>query len=183
MFHLVNPSNTVQCVIWQQTMDVAKGFGHVSSATAVGGLVALAFGAWFSAALAAVYIKYEPDQGGANPACSGAGGGCSSGKVIGLIVLITFAGYWTIEWIEITLHSTIVRIYGPWFFYTIKPSGITHGATQGAFKRSMMYSFGSISFGSLVVIIIKKSIEPGRATGEHCWANCLLHIGLPHCAD
>lgn len=143
-------------VMLQQTMDVAKGFGHIFTASAVGGLIALAFGAWFSVTLAAVYIKYEPNQGGSNPACSGGAGagGCSSGKVIGLIVFITFAGYWITEWIKNTLHSTVAGVYGSWFFCAGKPGGMPRGATRGAFKRAVTYSFGSISFGSLVVAII-----------------------------
>ena len=141
-------------VMLQQTMDVAKGFGHIFTASALGGLAALAFGAWFSVTLAAVYIKYEPQQGGSNPACGRGNGGCSSGKVIGLLVLITFAGYWITEWIKNTLHTTIAGVYGSWFFCAGKPGGMPRGATRGAFKRAMTYSFGSISFGSLVVALI-----------------------------
>lgn len=83
-------------------MDVAKGYGHVFLVSAIGGLVALAFGAWFSVTLVAVYVKYEPNGNGRNPACSskgvrggsgGSGGSCSSAKVIGILVFITFAGY------------------------------------------------------------------------------------------
>ena len=39
-------------------------------------------------------MKYEPSSGGSNPACNSgsSAGGCSSAKVIGLIVFITFAG-------------------------------------------------------------------------------------------
>lgn len=76
----------------QTTMDVAKHHGHVFTASAIGGLVAFAFGAWYSATLVAVYVKYQPSASGrSNPSCSG--GGCSSAKVIGLLVFITFAGY------------------------------------------------------------------------------------------
>ena len=141
-------------VMLQQTIDVAKGFGHVFLVSALGGTVALAFGAWFSVTLAAVYIKYEPSSGGSNPACSGGSGGCSSAKVIGLIVFITFAGYWITEWLKNTIHSTIAGVYGSWFFCAGKPGGMPKGATRGAFRRSMTYSFGSISFGSLVVALI-----------------------------
>lgn len=81
----------------QQTMDIAKTFGHVFLVSAIGGVAAVAFGAWFSLTLVAIYVKYEPSGGGSNPACtSGSGtsgaGGCSSAKVIGLIVFVTFAG-------------------------------------------------------------------------------------------
>lgn len=149
-------------VVLQQTMDVAKSFGHVFTVSAIGGLVALAFGAWFSVTLVAVYVKYQPNSKGTsrsgragNPACSSSNGSsCSSAKVIGLIVFITFAGYWITEWIKNTIHSTVAGVYGSWFFCAGKPGGMPTGATRGAFRRAMTYSFGSISFGSLVVALI-----------------------------
>ncbi|MCJ1255487.1 putative choline transporter, neither null mutation nor overexpression affects choline transport [Lignoscripta atroalba] len=139
----------------QTTMDVAKHHGHVFLVSAIGGFVAFAFGAWFSITLVAIYVKYEPNSRGSNPACSsGSGGGCSSAKVIGLIVFITFAGYWISEWIKNTVHSTVAGVYGSWFFCSGKPGGMPKGATSGAFRRAMTYSFGSISLGSLVVALI-----------------------------
>lgn len=41
-----------------------------------------------------------------------------------------------------------------WFFCAGKPGGMPKGATRGAFRRAMTYSFGSISFGSLIVALI-----------------------------
>lgn len=136
----------------QTTMDVAKGYGHVFTVSALGGLAALAFGAWFSVTLVSIYVKYQPNNHGSNLACSH--GGCSSAKVIGLIVFITFAGYWITEFIKNVIHTTIAGIYGTWFFCSGKPGGMPKGATRGAFRRAMTYSFGSISFGSLVVALI-----------------------------
>jgi hypothetical protein len=149
-------------VMLEQTMDVAKTFGHVFTVSAVGGLIAFAFGAWFSVTLIAVYVKYEPNSNrtsisgaAGNGACSpGSGSACTSAKVIGLIVFITFAGYWITEWIKNTIHSTVAGVYGSWFFCTGKPGPMPSGATRGAFRRAMTYSFGSISFGSLVVALI-----------------------------
>ena len=73
----------------QTTVDVARNFGHVFLVSAIGGFIALAFGAWFSVTLVAVYVKYAPDS----ETCSATGGGCSYARVIGLLVFITFAGY------------------------------------------------------------------------------------------
>ena len=138
----------------QTCMDVAKHHGHVFLASAIGGLVSAAFAAWFSVTLVAIYVAYEPSNANsnANPACSS--GGCSSGKVIGLIVFVTFAGYWITEWLKNTIHTTIAGVYGSWYFCAGKPGGMPRGATRGAFKRAMTYSFGSISFGSLIVALI-----------------------------
>ena len=153
-------------VMLQEVMDIATSFGHVFLVSAVGGILSVAFGAWFSVTLVAVYIKYEPSSsssgpGGENPACStgsGAGGSCSTAKVIGLIVFITFAGYWITEWLKNTIHSVVSGVYGSWFFCVddnpSSASSMPRAVTRGALRRSLTYSFGSISFGSLVVALI-----------------------------
>ncbi len=134
----------------QTAIDVSKTFGHVYLVSFLGGLLAAAFGAYFSVTLVAVYVKYEP---GNNPACS-AGGNCSSATVIGLIVFITFAAYWISEWLKNTVHTIISGVYGAWFFAP-RGSKPSKGATRGATRRALTYSFGSISLGSLLVAIIQ----------------------------
>lgn len=52
------------------------------------------------------------------------------------------------------MHSVVAGVYGSWFFCGGKPGGMPKGATRGALRRAMTYSFGSISFGSLVVALI-----------------------------
>ena len=169
----------------QTTIDVAKNYGHVFLTSAIGGFIALAFSAWFSVTLVAVYVKYHP-QGAA---CSANGGGCSSAKVIGLIVFITFAGYWISEFIKNAIHSTIAGVYGSWFFCAGKPGGMPKGATRGALKRTMTYSFGSISFGSLIVALINLvrqavSVAQQQQAGEgnvaaacaFCILGCIISI-------
>lgn len=135
----------------QTVIDVSKNYGHVFVVSLVGGLVATAFGAWYSVTLVSIYAKYHPGSSG----CSVGGGGCSSGKVIGLIIFVTFAAYWITEVIKNIIHVTISGVYGSWYFCAQKPGGFAKGATRGAFKRSVTYSFGSISFGSLLVAIIQ----------------------------
>ncbi|MCJ1292126.1 putative choline transporter, neither null mutation nor overexpression affects choline transport [Xylographa carneopallida] len=138
----------------QTTMDIAKTYGHVFTVSAIGGLVAFAFGAWFSVTLVAVYVQYQPaGSSGTNPACSSSGS-CSYAKVIGILVFITFAGYWISEWIKNTIHTTVAGVYGSWYFCSGKPGGMPSGATRGAFRRAITYSFGSIAEGSLVVALI-----------------------------
>ncbi|TKA77087.1 hypothetical protein B0A55_03574 [Friedmanniomyces simplex] len=135
----------------QTAIDVSRKFKSVYIVSFLGGLIAAAFGAWFSVALVAVYVKYEP---GANPACNasaGGTGGCSSATVIGLLVFITFAAYWITEVLKNIIHVTISGVYGAWYF---SPAHPPKGATRGALRRALTYSFGSISLGSLVVAII-----------------------------
>ena len=137
----------------ETTISVSKKHGHVYLVSLLGGILATAFGAWYSLTLVAVYVKYEPGHSstGANPACSRGNGGCTSAKVIGLVVFITFAMYWISEWLKNTIHTTISGVYGAWYFMG---NSFPRGATRGALRRSLTYSFGSISFGSLVVAII-----------------------------
>jgi hypothetical protein len=75
----------------QTVIDVSKKYGHVYMVSLVGGIIGTAFSAWFSVTLVAIYVKY---QAGNNPACSNGNGGCSSAKVVGLVVFVTFAMYW-----------------------------------------------------------------------------------------
>jgi hypothetical protein len=139
----------------QTAMDVARHHGHVFLVSLLGGVAAVAFSAWFSITLVAVYVAFEPSNSNSstttNPACNGS---CSSTTVIGLLVFITFAGYWISEWIKNTIHVTVAGVYGSWYFCSGKPGGMPTGATSGAFRRAMTYSFGSISFGSLIVALI-----------------------------
>ncbi|KAK3672085.1 pH nine-sensitive protein 1 [Recurvomyces mirabilis] len=168
----------------QTAIDVSKKFGHVYLVSFLGGLIAAAFGAWFSVTLVAVYAKYEP---GANPACNasaGGSGGCSSATVIGLLVFITFAAYWITEWLKNTIHTTISGVYGAWYF---SPKNPPKGATRGAARRALTYSFGSISLGSLLVAIINmlrqacsiaQQSQAGSGNGAAACAFCLLQCVL-----
>lgn len=135
----------------QTAVDVSRNYGHVYLVSFLGGLIAAAFSAWFAVTLVAVYIRFEP---GSNPSCNasaGGSGGCSSAIVIGLLVYITFAGYWVTEWLKNTIHATISGVFGSWFF---SPNSPAIGPTRGAAKRAMTTSFGSISLGSLLVAIL-----------------------------
>lgn len=142
------PRIPFSALMLKASIDVSKDYGHVYLVSFVGGMIATAFGAWYSITLVAIYTKYQPANG--NPECSG--GNCSHGKVIGLIGFVTFAMYWFSEWLKNTIHMVISGVYGSWYFY---PHGMPRGATRGATKRALTYSFGSIALGSLLVAIIQ----------------------------
>ncbi|CAG8940292.1 unnamed protein product [Penicillium salamii] len=137
----------------QTAMDVARGYGHIFLVSALGGIVTVAFAAWFSVTLVSVYVAYEPSSTGSNPSCQD--GGCSRAKVIGLVVYVTFAMYWVSEWIKNTVHTTIAGVYGSWYFWSKSAGGMPKGSTRGAFRRATTYSFGSISLGSLIIAFIQ----------------------------
>ncbi|KAL4810014.1 plasma-membrane choline transporter-domain-containing protein [Aspergillus unguis] len=139
------------------SMDVSRKYGHMFLVSALGCIVSVAFAAWFSVTLVAIYVAFEPTSSGnasGNPSCVDGTGGCSRARVIGLVVYVTFAMYWFSEWIKNTVHTTIAGVYGSWYFYCNSPHGMPARATRGAFKRATTYSFGSISFGSLIIAII-----------------------------
>ncbi|KHJ35320.1 putative protein pns1 [Erysiphe necator] len=135
----------------QTIIDVSKSYGHVFWISLIGGFTATTFAAWFSVTMVSIYVKYYPG----NKACTANGSSCSQGKVIGLLIFITFAGYWITEVIKNIIHVSISGVYGSWYFCSKKPGGFPKGSTRGAFKRAMTYSFGSISFGSLLVAIVQ----------------------------
>ena len=177
-------------VMLQQTMDVARmPRVHVFMISFIGGLVAAAFSAYFSVTLVAIYTSYMPSNSNsnANPSCSN--GGCSSGKVIGLVVFVTFAGYWVSEWIKNTIHTSVAGVYGSWFFCAGKPGGIPKGSSLGAFRRAITYSFGSVSLGSLFIALINllrqalsvlrsQSAQDGSMVGTivFCILGCLVNL-------
>ena len=134
----------------QTTINVARNFGHVFWASLIGGVISLLFSAWFSLTLVAVYVKFQPDSAG----CGSGGGSCSNAAVTGIIAFVTFAGYWISEWLKNTIYSVVAGVYGSWYFCSGRPGGMPSGITRGALRRAMTYSFGSISFGSLVVALI-----------------------------
>ncbi|KAI0377185.1 DUF580-domain-containing protein [Hypomontagnella monticulosa] len=140
------PRIPFSALMLKTAVDVSKSYGHVYLVSALGGLCATALAAWYSVTFVAVYAKWSPGQ---NPAC--AQGGCSSAAVTGLLVFITFAMYWISEWLKNTIHTTISGVYGSWYFH---PHNLPRGATRGSLRRALTYSFGSISFGSLIVAII-----------------------------
>ncbi|KAI9043669.1 choline transporter-like family protein [Aspergillus affinis] len=136
----------------ETSIDVSRRYGHMFLVSAIGGIVTVAFAAWFSVTLVSIYVAYEPNGSGSNPSCTN--GGCSTGRVVGLVVYVTFAMYWFSEWWKNTIHTTIAGVYGSWYFFGGSPDGMPKGATRGAFRRATTYSFGSISFGSLILAII-----------------------------
>ncbi|KYK56454.1 DUF580 domain protein Pns1 [Drechmeria coniospora] len=184
-FYTWIPRIPFSALMLKSTIDVSKKYGHVYLVSLIGGLLATAFAAWFSITMVAIYVKYEPSS--SNPNC--ANGGCSDAKIIGLMVFITFAGYWISEWLKNTIHTIISGVYGSWYFCV---HNFPHAATRGAAKRALTYSFGSISFGSLLVAIIQflrqicsvarqQAVDDGGIGGMigcviFCFLGCLLSL-------
>ncbi|KAF3921734.1 hypothetical protein ABW21_db0208473 [Orbilia brochopaga] len=168
-------------------ITVAKSYGHVFLVSLCGGLVALAFSAWFSVTLVGIYVRWTPNSSNAN--CKE--GGCSNGKVYGLVAFSVFAAFWTSEIIKNVMHVTVSGVYGGWYF---SAGGSSANApprhpTLGAFRRAMTYSFGSICLGSLIVSIIQMLRQAASVASNDaaqsgdilqcvvfCIASCILSI-------
>ena len=172
----------------QTSMDISRRVGHIFLVSLIGGLVSAGFAAWFSVTLVAIYVAYEPGNGSqANPACTGSG--CSSATVIGLVVVVTFAGFWITEWIKNTIHTTVSGVYGSWYFCAGKPGGVPSNVTRGAFRRATTYSFGSVSLGSLLIALInmlrqacsiaqQQEAASGNIVGSICFCVLGCFIGI-----
>lgn len=161
----------------QTSVDVSKKVGHVYLVSWIGGILSAIFAAWYSFTLVSIYVSYQP---GPNSVCS-RDRSCSTGKVIGMIVFVTFAMFWISEFIKNMMHTTISGVYGSWYFY---PRNIPKGPTRGAFKRAATYSFGSISLGSLIVAFIKAirqlcsvARQANAQDGSILMSICLCFVG------
>lgn len=118
----------------------------------IGSLFATGFSMLFSVVIVATYIKFDPKS--SNEGCNVSGGGCSNGKLIGLLVFVFFCGYYISEVIKNVIHCTVSGVFGSWYYMSKSDQGMPRWPAWGAFKRSMTHSFGSICFGSLIVALI-----------------------------
>lgn len=135
------------------SIDVMRRYKSSLVVAFCGTLISGAFSALFSVVIVATYVKYNPTEG--NPGCDVSGGGCSQGKVIGILVFVFFAGYYISEVIKNIIHVTIVGIYGTWYYLAGSDQGEPKWPALGALKRALTYCFGSICFGSLTVAILQ----------------------------
>ncbi|AET40201.1 Pns1p Ecym_5452 [Eremothecium cymbalariae DBVPG len=168
--------------ILKTVMSVMKKYPQTWIVSLLGTIVAGAFSVLFSAVIVATYIKYDPESN--NEGCNVSGGGCSRGKLIGMLVLVFFCGFYISEVIRNVIHCTVSGIYGSWYYFGKSDQGMPRWPAFGAFKRAMTTSFGSICFGSLIVSLIQlvrqliNMIRSGLVSGlaDSGWSQCLWMI-------
>ncbi|KAH3900307.1 Pns1p SCDLUD_003279 [Saccharomycodes ludwigii] len=139
--------------ILRTVMDVIKWYPFTIFTAFLGSIISAAFAFFFSLVVVACYMKYDPKSN--NPGCNAGGGSCSNSKLIGMLFITFFCGFYISEVIKNVLHSTISGIYGCWYYMAKSDQGPPKWPAWGSFKRSITYSFGSICFGSLIVSIIE----------------------------
>lgn len=135
------------------TIDVMKRYKLTLVVSFLGVIVLGAFLALFSMVIVATYVKYSPDEN--NPGCDVNGGSCSQLTLIGVLVFVFFAGYYITEVIKNVIHTTILGVYGTWYYLSGSDQGEPKHPALGAFKRAMTYCFGSICEGSLIVSLLQ----------------------------
>ncbi|CAH02692.1 Pns1p [Kluyveromyces lactis] len=169
--------------VLKTVMDVMKSYPQTWFVTLIGSIIATAFSILFSAVIVATYMKYDDKAN--NPGCSTNGGSCSNAKLIGLLVLVFFCGYYIAEVIRNVIHCTVSGIFGAWYYFSKSDQGMPKWPGFGALKRSLTYSFGSICFGSLIVTIIEtlKAVlrlavdgVMGGGGADNGWMQCLALI-------
>lgn len=134
-------------------VDAMKKCPQTLIVSVLGTIFAAAFSFLFSIVIVATYMKYDPKIN--NPGCSTSGGNCSNSKLIGILFLVFFCGYYISEVIRNVIHSTVSGIFGCWYYMSKSDQGMPKWPAFGSFKRAMTTSFGSICFGSLIVTIIE----------------------------
>ncbi|OLL24959.1 Protein pns1 [Neolecta irregularis DAH-3] len=127
--------------ILQFTLDVSRFYKSMS------------FTAWFAVTLISAYVKFDPETN--NPGCKQTGSNCGKGSLIVVLVFLVFSAYWITEVIKNLVHTTICGVYGAYYYGLNSPQGLPRHATLGSFQRASTYSFGSVSFGSLIVSLIQ----------------------------
>ena len=129
-------------LILQISINISKKYGYVYLVSFIRGLFATIFSAQYLVILIIVYVKYKP---GNNPACLTSVSGCSSAKVIRLIIFITFAAYQISKWLKNTIYTTISGVYRLWYFYF---RNFPYSAIRGTLKRSLTYSLGALALAA-----------------------------------
>lgn len=180
-FYTWIPRIPFSALMLRTTIKVADTHGHVYLVSFFGGLIGAIYAAYFSVTFTAVYVKWSPT--GNNQSCA-SGTSCSYATVGGLVAFITFTSFWFSEWLKNTIHTTVAGVYGSWYYNSrAYPTGVT----RGALRRSLTYSFGSISLGSLIVAIVNfvkmlaqsAQSQAGQQGDIAAWiffciANCLI---------
>ncbi|KAF5103732.1 hypothetical protein D0Z03_000068 [Geotrichum reessii] len=139
-------------LVLQIVIDATRVVPSIYFVSFFGAIAITAFAIFFAISMVSAYVKFSPNSN--NPGCDVSAGSCSNGKLIGSLIYITFAGFYISEVIKNVTHVTISGAYGTWYYCYKSDQGMPKWPAFGSFKRAMTYSFGSISFGSLLISIV-----------------------------
>lgn len=167
-------------------MDISKHHKSVYIVCLLALVMQTLLSIFYAFTVAAVYVEWTPDSA----ACAqSAGGSCSSAKVTGLIVFVTFAFLWTSQVVaNVALATLAGGAYGGWYYYGPAYEGkMPKHPNWKSFVRASTLSLGSIAFGSLIVTLLEllrmllnvlrsQAAEDGNAIGAilACVASCCI---------
>ena len=78
-----------------------------------------------------------------------------SAKLVLTILFLNFSGLYIVDVLKNVMHVTIGGIYGTWYYMESTFEGMPRGEGTGSLKRALTYSFGSVCFGSLFVVLFQ----------------------------
>lgn len=135
--------------VLKTVIDSIKQMPQVLLVSLVGCFVATLFSIIFSAVIIAVWTKYDKEL------CNLDGTNCSLSKLIGILAVIFFCGFYISEVIKNVIHCTVSGVFGCWYYGLRPEQRKPRWPAIGSLKRATTYSFGSVCFGSLIVSIIE----------------------------
>lgn len=156
IFYKHKPLITLASNILQIVITVLKKYPSTAIAALIGFFGNLLFFTILTATIKCAYISYG-FNGDGSPKFDNDGNQQSqitTGLVL-TILLLNFAGLYIIDVLKNVMHVTIGGIYGTWYYLESTFIGMPANEGKGSFKRAMTYSFGSVCFGSLFVVLFQ----------------------------
>ncbi|OBA26351.1 DUF580-domain-containing protein [Hanseniaspora valbyensis NRRL Y-1626] len=136
-------------------MDVIKWYPLILLVAFIGACVAAGFSFWFALVITATYMRFDPKGNNGQTCDSSSTGSCSYSKLIGVMVVVFFCGYYITEVIKNIIHVSVSGVYGCWYYMAKSDQGPPKRPIWGSFRRAVTYCLGSICFGSLIVSILE----------------------------
>lgn len=151
-----SPLITLASTILNVVITVLKRYPQTVVAALIGFFSSVFFAAILSLAIGCTYIAFGFHSDG-TPIFDDAGNPVSqiSAKLVLTILFLNFSGLYIVDVSKNVMHVTIGGIYGTWYYLESTFEGMPRNEGAGSFKRAMTYSFGSVCFGSLFVVLFQ----------------------------
>ncbi|KAG0683751.1 putative choline transporter, neither null mutation nor overexpression affects choline transport [Pichia californica] len=151
-----NPLISLAATIMNVVITVLKKYPSTALAALIGFFSSIFFAAILQIAVGCAYISFGFHSDG-SPRFDGDGNITSkvTASLIFTIVFLNFTGLYIIDVLKNVMHVTIGGIYGTWYYTESTFEGMPKRECSGSFKRAMTYSFGSVCYGSLFVVIFQ----------------------------
>lgn len=149
---LVSLASTILNVV----ITVMKRYPSTAVAALIGFLSSAFFISILTLAIGCTYIAFGFNSDGSvrfdddgNPTS------VVTAKLVITILFLNFSGLYIADVLRNVMHVTIGGIYGTWYYLESTFEGMPTGEGTGSLKRALTYSFGSVCFGSLFVVLFQ----------------------------